>query len=338
MCTGKICFIIPPHILEALAKQGNISCKKALNDTRRILSKRNEALNNLLLRPRAEREGERFVYDSQGKYEQRVSLQRTEEDKPSGDVVVNQAFETSGFVRDYFENTFGLNSMDNMGMPVISNVHYGKAYNNAYWDGDEMTYGDGDGIEFKNFASAIDVVAHELTHGVTQFMANLEYKGQPGALNEHFSDVFATIVKQKYLEQNIAEADWLIGDTIVTSAFPGIAIRSMKEPGSANEFDRQPAHMNDYYSGPDDHYGVHINSGIPNRAFYLCCLEIGIEQCSLVWYHTLKKLWRTSNFQDMIDVILDVTQKLSSEGRISDNATEAVSRSFNSVGLETQLV
>ncbi|TDQ31392.1 M4 family metallopeptidase [Zeaxanthinibacter enoshimensis] len=338
MCTAKTCFIIPPHILEALAKQGNISCKKALNDTKRILSERNEALNYLLLRTEAEKDGERFVYDSQGQYKQRVELSRTEDGEPSGDTVVNQAFETSGFVRDYFENTFGLNSINNMGMPVISNVHYGKAYNNAYWDGDEMTYGDGDGIEFKNFASAIDVVAHELTHGVTQFLANLEYEGQPGALNEHFSDVFATIVKQKYFNQSIEEADWLIGDSIVTPAFPGTAIRSLKEPGSANDFDRQPAHMDKYYNGPDDRYGVHINSGIPNRAFYLCCQEIGIEQASLIWYHTLKKLWRTSNFQDMVDIISDVTQKLASEGRVSDSAPAAVSQSFRSVGLETQLV
>ncbi|MCL4165543.1 UNVERIFIED_CONTAM: hypothetical protein GTU68_019663, partial [Idotea baltica] len=219
--------------------------------------------------------GTRLVYDSQNQYEQRQILIRKEGEGKVADAVVNQAFDTSGFVREYFRETFDLNSMDGNGMDIVSNVHYGVDYNNAYWDGDEMTYGDGDGLEFTNFASAIDVVAHELTHGVTQFLANLEYFSQPGALNEHFSDVFATIIKQKYLNQTISEADWLIGDSVVTDSFPGVAIRSMKAPGTANDFDSQPDHMDNYYSGSQDNQGVHINSGIPNKAFYLCCIEIG---------------------------------------------------------------
>ncbi|MEP3209962.1 MAG: M4 family metallopeptidase [Maribacter sp.] len=333
MCSKHHCLIVPPHILEELAKQGNTSCKKTLNDTHRIFQKRNTILNNLLVREITDGEGDRFVYDSQKRSQQRVLLVRKEGEGATNDASVDKAYETSGFVRDFFKNTFGLNSIDDNGLDVISNVHYGKDYNNAFWDGDEMTYGDGDGIEFKDFASAIDVVAHELAHGITQFLANLEYRSQSGALNEHFSDVFGTIIKQKYLKQDISEADWLIGDTIVTDKFPGVAIRSMKAPGTANDFDSQPAHMDNYYTGNADNQGVHINSGIPNKAFYLCCLEIGLDECALIWFETLKALWRTADFDDMLDVILQVTENLQKEEKVSSGALAAITNSFTTVGL-----
>ncbi|TMM57341.1 M4 family metallopeptidase [Maribacter algarum] len=333
MCDKHHCLIIPPHILEELAKLGNTSCKKTLNDTHRILQKRNGILNNLLIREVVEGDGDRFVYDCQNRNQQRVEMVRQEGGEATDDESVNKAYVTSGFVRDYFKNTFGLNSIDDNGLDIISNVHYGKDYNNAFWDGDEMTYGDGDGKEFKDFASAIDVVAHELAHGITQFLANLEYQSQSGALNEHFSDVFGTIIKQKYLNQDISEADWLIGDTVVTEEFPGVAIRSMKAPGTANDFDSQPDHMDNYYSGNADNQGVHINSGIPNKAFYLSCLEIGIDDCAMIWFETLKALWRTADFNDMLDVILRVTEGLQNEGKVCDGALQAVENSFSTVGL-----
>ncbi len=329
------CTIIPPHILEALAKRGSVFCKQTLNDTRRIHYKREMALDFLLLRKTPSDHGERKVYDSQTTYQQRLSLARGEGDPKTEDVVVNKTYELSGFVRDYFHEELGLNSMDGKGMPVISNVHFGKAYNNAYWDGDEMTYGDGDGIEFHNFAGAIDVVAHELTHGVTQFLGNLEYYSQPGALNEHFSDVFGTLVKQRYLGQEPSEGDWLIGDQIVASGFPGIAIRSLKAPGTANEFDRQPAHMKNYYTGEEDRQGVHINSGIPNRAFYLCCMEIGHELSAKLWFRTLKALWRTSNFADFLEAISSVAEELSHTGEARADLGEIITHSFGEVGILT---
>ncbi len=337
MCSKHQCFIVPPHILEELAKRGSISCKKTLNDTHRILQKRNTVLNNLLIKEQEIGKGERLVYDSQNKYQQRVALVRKEGDGAVNDQTVNNAYDISGFVHGYFKDTFGLNSVNGEGMELISNIHYGKDYNNAYWDGDEMTYGDGDQIEFKNFASAIDVVAHEITHGVTQFLANLEYSGQSGALNEHFSDVFGTVIKQKYFKQDIAVADWLIGDTVVTKAFPGKAIRSLMAPGTANDFDRQPDHMKNYYSGTADNQGVHINSGIPNKAFYLSCIEIGLDECALIWYETLKVLWRTANFNDLLEIMIQVTQRLTYEDKVCNKALDSIGKSFSAVGL-TQVV
>ncbi|MDT7830529.1 M4 family metallopeptidase [Pricia sp. S334] len=333
MCSNHHCFIVPPYILEELAKRGNTSCKKALNDSKRFLERRRTALNNLLVREFEDGNGERFIYDSQNTYGQRVALVRKEGDPDTEDKTANKAYETSGFVREYFRDAFGLDSVDGKGLDIISNIHYGKDYNNAYWDGDEMTYGDGDGKEFKNFASAIDVVAHELAHGITQFLANLEYRSQSGALNEHFSDVFGTVIKQKYLKQDISEADWLIGDSVVTEDFPGVAIRSMKAPGTANEFDTQPDHMDNYYSGTADNQGVHINSGIPNKAFYLSCLEIGIDECALIWFETLKNLWRTANFNDMVETIIITAQRLIDGNKVRDTAADAIANSFSEVGL-----
>lgn len=338
MCSGYQCNIVPPHILEKLAEKGSVSCKKTLNDTQRILQKRNTKLDNLLLRKINTGNGDRLIYDSKNTYNQRVKLVRKEGEDIKSDPVINSAYDASGFVRKYLKDTFGLNSIDDNGLDLISNIHYGIAYNNAYWDGDEITYGDGDGKEFSNFSNAIDVVAHELMHGVTQFLANLEYRGQSGALNEHFSDVFGTIIKQKYLKQQLTDADWLIGDTVVTENFPGKAIRSMKDPGTANDFDIQPNHMDKYYTGSADNYGVHINSGIPNKAFYLSCLEIGLDDCALIWFNTLKTLWRTAQFNHMLTTIIDTTSRLMEEKKVCDTAVEAIVRSFETVGITANKV
>jgi len=334
MCTKTQCAIIPPHILEELAKRGSLSCKKTLNDTHRVLQQRNSILNNLLIQDDKIGVGDRYVYDSLNQYNQRVKLLRKEADDAIDDVTANDVYEKSGFVRDYFKDALDLNSINDKGMDIISNIRYGSDYNNAFWDGDEMTYGEGDQVQFKDFTSAIDVIAHELMHGVTQFLANLEYQSQPGALNEHFSDVFGTIMKQKFYKQSCETANWLIGDELVTEKFPGTAIRSMKEPGTANDFDIQPAHMDDYFTGSADNQGVHINSGIPNKAFYLTAVEIGIDDCALIWFETLKVLWRTANFNDFLDSILPMAKKLSDEGKVNLQSAEIIANSFAQVGLE----
>ena len=147
---------------------------------------------------------------------------------------------------------------------------------------------------FNRFTVAVDVIGHELTHGVTQFEAKLAYWDQSGALNESFSDIFRSLVKQKKLNQTADQADWLIGAGLFTSNVKGLAIRSMKEPGTAYDDpllgkDPQPAHMRHYVNTTSDNGGVHINSGIPNRAFYLAALEIGghaWERAGKIWYMT----------------------------------------------------
>jgi Zn-dependent metalloprotease len=170
-----------------------------------------------------------------------------------------------------------------------------------------MVYGDGDGKLFDRFTRSIDVIGHELTHGVTAAEANLDYQDQPGALNESFSDVFGSLVKQWSRKQTAEQADWLIGEGLFTAKVKGVALRSMKAPGTAYDDpvlgkDPQPATMKDYDPTTDDDGGVDINSGIPNHAFYLAAIAIGgfaWESAGRIWYDTLiNRLRHDSNFAD----------------------------------------
>jgi Zn-dependent metalloprotease len=178
---------------------------------------------------------------------------------------------------------------------MISTVHYGEHYDNAFWNGEQMVYGDGDGTIFTDFTGPLDVTGHELTHGVTQYTANLDYSGQSGALNESVSDVFGSLIKQWHLGQTADQADWLIGQGLLAPGVHGEALRSMKAPGTAYDDpqlgkDPQPADMSGYVHTYEDNGGVHINSGIPNRAFYLAASAIGghaWEKAGRVWYETL---------------------------------------------------
>ena len=198
----------------------------------------------------------------------------------TGGKTVSEAYDYSGLTYKFYDDIFDRNSIDTKGMRLDSTVHYGEGYNNAFWNGTQMVYGDGDGEIFQRFTKSLDVIGHELTHGVTQYEAGLEYEGQSGALNESFSDIFGSMIKQYREKQTADKADWLIGAGLFTSKVKGMALRSLKEPGTAYDDptigkDPQPAHMKDYVKTSDDNGGVHINSGIPNRAFYLAAIELG---------------------------------------------------------------
>jgi Zn-dependent metalloprotease len=180
-------------------------------------------------------------------------------------------------------------------MPMISTVHYGESYDNAFWSGSQMVYGDGDGTLFNAFTGPLEVTGHELTHGVTQHSAALDYSGQSGALNESVSDVFGSLVKQYHLNQTADQADWLIGEGLLAPGVQGRALRDMKAPGTAYDDpqlgkDPQPADMAHYVQTDRDSGGVHINSGIPNHAFYLTAAALGgnaWERAGRIWYETL---------------------------------------------------
>jgi Zn-dependent metalloprotease len=220
---------------------------------------------------------------------------RRDGDPPVDDLAVDEAFDSSGQVLDLFQSQFGRRSIDGRGGTVSITVHYGRDYDNAFWDGSQLVFGDGDGQIFERFTKPMDVMAHEFTHGVTQFTVGLAYQDQPGALNESISDVFASMAKQRMLDQSAAEADWLIAEGLFKPGINAKALRSMREPGTAYDDpqigrDLQVGSMADYVHTYDDSGGVHINSGIPNRAFTLAALEIGgasWEKAGQVWYDTL---------------------------------------------------
>jgi Zn-dependent metalloprotease len=259
------------------------------------------------------------------------------EHKPrSADVHVAEAYDGSGATFDFFGQIFGRNSIDGRGMRIDSTVHYGSRFDNAMWNGHQMVYGDGDGVLFNRFTAALDVIGHELTHGVTQHTAALSYEGQTGALNEHLSDSFGIMVKQWKLGQTVKESDWLIGAALFSPRVHGKAIRSMADPGSAYDDpvlgrDPQPAHMDHYVDTGDDNGGVHINSGILNHAFYLAAMALGgrsWEVLGRIWYQVLtERLTPDAQFLDFARATVDVAgERYGNGGRVQKIVADAWSR------------
>ena len=223
---------------------------------------------------------QRTVYSSDNGSSLPGRVIRVEGAAPSGDPAVDEAYEGAGATYDFYWQVFQRNSVDDRGLHLDSTVHYQNNYDNAFWNGQQMVYGDGDGQLFKRFTFCLDVIGHELTHGVTQYTSGLSYQGQSGALNESVSDVFGSLVKQHRLGQTAAQADWLIGQGLFTPNVKGVALRSMIAPGTAYDDpvlgrDPQPANMSGFVTTASDNGGVHINSGIPNHAFFFGGCGIG---------------------------------------------------------------
>ncbi len=346
--------IVPEHMLEQIATKGtdaqkqtameNISIAYQLRAERAMRGSLKELFSSTV--PRAAGDGkERWVYTVKNGTSLPGSIVRKEGDPPSSDVAVNEAYDGSGVTYDLFKDVYGRNSINNNAMRLDSSVHYRTGYDNAFWDGKQMVYGDGDENLpvnerlFNRFTIAIDIIGHELTHGVTQFEAKLVYSQQPGALNEHMSDVFGSLVKQYQRSQLAAEADWIIGEGLLTSNVNGVGIRTLKAPGTAYDDpvlgkDPQPAHMKDYVNTVSDNGGVHINSGIPNHAFYLTALEIGghaWEKSGYIWYVTLRdKLTENSNFQECANKTFEAAGELFGAGSLEQ---QAVKKGWAGVGM-----
>jgi Zn-dependent metalloprotease len=235
---------------------------------------------------------QRTIFDCQNSWSLPGDSIRTEGAPTTGDLAVDEAYDGLGATYDFYWETLRRNSIDDQGMPLNGHVHYGNRFISAFWDGQRMVFGDGDGVLFNRLTISVDIMGHELTHGVTEKEAQLIYQYQSGALNESVSDVYGSLVKQYHNgKQAAGDADWLIGEGIWADPDRGEALRSMKEPGSAFDGDRQPGHMDDYVNTIDDNGGVHINSGIPNRAFYLAATGIGGyagEKAGPIWYAALR--------------------------------------------------
>jgi len=220
---------------------------------------------------------------------------RTAGDGPSGDVAADEAADGVAASLEMYAEVYGRDSFDDAGATVVSTVHFQRDYDNAFWNGQQLVFGDGDGRIFDRFTKPVDVLGHELTHAVTERTAGLVYEGQSGALNESLSDVFASCLKQRLLGQDAVAGDWLIGAGLFLPGVEGRALRDMAHPGTAYDDpvlgrDPQPDHMDGYVDTTDDHGGVHLNSGIPNRAFHLAATAIGgssAEGAGRIWYAAL---------------------------------------------------
>lgn len=266
----------------------------------------------------------RSVHDAEHGTKLPGVLRRGEGQPTHSDESVNEAYDGLGATWALLHEAYGRNSLDDAGLPLVASVHFAKDYDNAFWDGEQMVFGDGDGQIFGSFTDSPDVIGHELAHGLTQFTAGLVYVGQSGALNEHVSDVFGVLTVQRLLDQDASEADWLVGKGLFRPGVKGVALRSMKAPGTAYDDPRlgkdpQPAHMDDYRHMPhdeaNDNGGVHINSGIPNRAFYLVALELGgkaWEAPGRIWYDTLTRggLPKDADFTTFAAATVRISQEL----------------------------
>jgi Zn-dependent metalloprotease len=295
--------ITPPHLLKHLLQSDDATVRQAAMTTL-VASSGMRAVRKFrptLVGLTAPEAGWRCIWDAgHAEMKESATFARSETGPAVSDASVNRAFDDLGTTRKFYKEVFGRDSVDGCGMRLDGYVHWSDHFNNAMWDGHAMLFGDGDGVMFSDLTGALDVVAHELTHGVTQTTAGLAYHDQPGALNESISDVFGSLVKQWSKKQTAADADWLIGAEVFTPGFAGDALRSMMNPGHAYDNpqlgkDRQVAHMRDYLALPDtyegDYGGVHLNSGIPNKAFYLVATNIGGHAWEIpghIWYDSLK--------------------------------------------------
>ncbi|MCA1580449.1 MAG: M4 family metallopeptidase [Acidobacteria bacterium] len=335
------CFIVPPHMLRAIAENGSPGERRdalaTLLASERFRTRRQLVAGLPLMTPAGEKR--RTIFDAHHGTSLPGRLARSEGQGETGDATADEAYDGAGATFDLYFDAWGRNSVDDRGMRLDSSVHYGSGYDNAFWNGTQMVYGDGDGKLFTRFTVAIDVIGHELTHGVTAHEANLEYQDQPGALNESISDVFGSLVKQRALQQTAISADWLIGAGLFTKRVAGMALRSLETPGTAYDDpvlgkDPQPGHMSDYVETSDDDGGVHINSGIPNRAFYLAATAIGgfaWEKAGRIWYVALRDRFRkTTDFAQAARLTAAVAEEL--YGKAGREAA-AVRDAWSAVGL-----
>jgi Thermolysin metallopeptidase, alpha-helical domain/Thermolysin metallopeptidase, catalytic domain len=311
---GMRCQFIPPYLIEALARawpDEAEQCRTHLAQDEAFRAAR-AAARPPQSPPAATDEPAWSVHTANQGTQLPGDVVRRAGQPEAGDPAVDEAAVGGQAALDLFAEVYGRNSYDGAGAPVVMTVHYERDYNNAFWNGTQLVFGDGDGRVFERFTKPVDVLAHELTHAVTEFTAELVYRDQAGALNESVSDVFAACTKQRLLGQSAAEADWLIGAGIFKPSVQGRALRDMAAPGTAYDDpdlgrDPQVGHMDDFVVTEEDNGGVHLNSGIPNRAFQLAAAAIGgnsWDGAGAIWYAALTsgRVPASASFADFAEV------------------------------------
>jgi Zn-dependent metalloprotease len=334
--------ILPPHMLRHIIEYGNAEERARALQTLAISEIFRGRRAATPPQSAASLREERRVYDGHRGTTLPGQMRRHEGAVASGDAAVDEVYDALGAAYDLFHEAFGRDSVDDQGLPLTATVHYGEDYDNAFWNGQQIVCGDGDGRLFNRFTVAPDVIGHELAHGVTQYEAHLRYRDQPGALNESFSDVLGILVKQRLQHTDVAHASWLIGEGLFTRQVHGVALRSMSAPGTAYDDpvlgrDPQPASMRDYVRTDEDQGGVHINSGIPNRAFYLAASALGgfaWERAGRIWYVALRdKLRETSTFGRAAALTIETAVDLFGEGGAEQ---QAVAAAWHEVGVDVR--
>jgi Zn-dependent metalloprotease len=341
------CFIIPSKVLERFSRDKKLSAeiRKAFADASRFEKewrKVRAARTKLTLAAHAMLPSSLAaappgppaitVFDCHN----RPTLPGTSVPNPgaSPDSTAKRAFVETTAVAEFYKELFGRNSIDNAGMALISSIHYSVKYNNAFWNGSQMTYGDGDGNIFVDFTKANDVIGHELTHGVTQHSLGLSYLNQAGGLNESISDVFGSMLRQWQGNQDVSKADWLIGKEIMG---PGAiargftCLRDMSNPAAKHCLAPQPTKFSQYHDGMDPHE----SSGIPNFAFYKAAVAVGgksWEKVGKIWYQALTGVAPSPNMK--MSAFANRTRALAGSLFPSDSAVKtAIDKAWTAVSL-----
>ncbi len=297
---GLPCTFVPPYLLERIAAtDGDAAgaCRETMAIDAWLRSRREEQAQGERVPPPVGALGQLAwtVHTADNGTVLPGRVVRTPTDGPAGDVAVDEAANGITGTLTMFDRVFGRDSFDGQGAPVSLTVHYGRNYDNAFWDGTQLVFGDGDGQIFERFTKPVDVLGHEFAHAVTEHTAGLVYRDQAGALNESVSDVFGSCLKQWLLDESAAAADWLIGEGLFKPGVAARALRDMRAPGTAYDDPRlgrdpQVGHMDDFVRTTSDNGGVHVNSGIPNRAFAIAATSIGgssWDGAGQIWYAAL---------------------------------------------------
>lgn len=344
-CHNPLHCFLPPHVIDRLAESADpeirrLGMEALANDAAARAMRSTLAMMPMMSAiPSPAGTKHRLVYDMKGRQSPLPGkLMRSEGDPPGTDPAVNEAYDYSGVVYDFYKEVFNRNSLDDRGMSLRSSVHIGRKYNNAFWNGEQMAYGDGDGKIFISFTKGLDVVGHELTHGVVSNTSNLDYQDEPGALNEHFADAIGETIQQWQFRHDVNQSDWRMGENIMGPGVSAKCLRTFKaEKAYENDpllgTDPQPKHIKDKYTGSSDNGGVHINSGIPNHAFYLVAMEIGgntWEKTGKIWYQTLKNLNSRSQFQEAASMTHMVAGSMFGAGSLEQ---KAVKNGWSAVGI-----
>jgi len=303
--------IITPHMMEGIKSKGDKDQSKFALHAEKVAKSERSLRESFSLNAQGSSDDQgvfegvigsastgglnRVIYDAQNRSSRPGVLVRKEISPEYSDLDVNNVYDRLGSTYNLFKDIYSRDSLDGKGLPLVATVNYRTGYSNAFWNGSQMVFGDGDANLFKDF-TGITIVAHELTHGVVQYSGGLDYKDQSGALNESCADIFGVLTEQYQKKQEAKDASWLVGEGLFGPSVNGIALRSMVEPGNAyNDSvlgrDPQPYSMRDYVRTTSDNGGVHINSGIPNHAFYLLSMLLGgnaWEKAGMIWYKTLQ--------------------------------------------------
>jgi Zn-dependent metalloprotease len=324
---GCVCFALPRKLLIHLAEQSDGPHRDLLNAQIDLSSQlRAQRAIRSKARPAPKPEPQplrRQVFDAQGRTFLPGKLLRDEDDPPTRDKDADEAYENVGIAMQFYKSVLGRDSVDGRGKRIDASVHYGFRFANAMWTGEQMIVGDGDGRHVSGLSRSLGIIAHEFSHGITQHIVRgglgvvqvpgrpPELKGEAGALNESFSDVFASMIKQWHAGEEVDRADWVLGEDILATG-AGKAIRSLKDPGNRRltwPKDDQIKNFKKYR--PTDE--AHKASGIANHAFYLAATSLGgksWETLGAVWLKAFDRLRARATFLDAAHATMEVATAL----------------------------